>query len=369
MEDSLEVLFQPVNIGAVKIKNRIVMAPMVTNYCNSNGSVTTRFKNFLEARAKGGVGLIILEAAYVHLSGKGMSNQLGIYGDELIDGLKDLVKQLHEHEAKVAVQLFHCGRQGSSLLTGSRLMAPSAVACPVCRETPEEMTPDDIDLIVESFGNAALRAKKAGFDLVEIHGAHGYLINQFLSPYSNKRTDGYGGSFGNRTRFPLEVFDSIRMAAGNDYPVCYRMSSEEFVDGGLVIDETCMFARILAENGIDAIDISGGVYESRDMIVQSSEMPHGIFADNAQRVKEAVNGSVPVIVAGNIKDPFTAKRILDDGKADMIAFGRALLSDADFSKKAEAGKSEEINTCTGCNEGCIDRLFDGKDISCVINPE
>ena len=369
MENNLEVLFQPVNIGTVKIKNRIIMAPMVTNYCTSDGAVTNQLKTFLDARAKGGAGLIIVEAAYVHPGGRGMSNQLGIHKDELIDGLKDLVDEIHRHKAKVAVQLFHCGRQGSSLLTGSSLIAPSSLPCPVCLEVPEEMTRDDINMIIEAFGHAAARAKKAGFDLVEIHGAHGYLINQFLSPYSNKRTDDYGGSFKNRTPFPLEVFHRIRKAVGNNYPVCYRISAEEFVDGGLTIEETTLFTRRLAENGIDAIDVSGGVFESIDMIIQPSDKPHGLFANNALMIKNAIKAVVPVIVAGNIKDPFMAKKILDDGKADMIAFGRAFIADADFSRKAETGRTGEITTCTGCNKGCIDRLFEGKDISCTINPE
>ncbi len=369
MKGNFDILFQPVNIGAVEIKNRIVMAPMVTNYCENDGSVTERLMSFLEARAKGGAGLIIVEAAYVHPSGRGMSQQAGIHNDELIGRLKTLVEQIHMHGAKVAVQLFHCGRQGSSSLTGSPLLAPSGVPCPVCQEVPQEMTLDDIYMIVDAFGHAALRAKKAGFDLIEIHGAHGYLINQFLSPYSNKRKDDYGGSFENRTRFPLMILNRVRKAVGNDYPVCYRMSSDEFVTGGLTIEETALFSLILTENGIDAIDVSGGVYESKEMIVQSPDMAHGIFADNASVIRKSIKAAVPVIVAGNIKDPYMAKKILDDGKADMIALGRALLADADFPIKTETGREEEINSCTGCNQGCIDRLFGGHDISCIMNPE
>jgi len=369
MKDNFEILFQPVNIGAVEIKNRIVMAPMVTNYCETDGSVTERLTSFLEARAKGGAGLIIVEAAYVHPSGRGMSHQVGIHKDEMIGGLKTLVDRIHRHGAKVAVQLFHCGRQGSSSLTGSPLMAPSGVPCPVCQEVPQEMTLDDIQMIVDAFGHAAVRAKKAGFDLIEIHGAHGYLVNQFLSPYSNKRKDDYGGSFENRTRFPLMILSRIRKAVGDDYPVCYRMSSDEYVDGGLTIEDTAIFSRMLVEQGIHAIDVSGGVYESKKMVVQSPDMAHGIFADNASAIKKSIKAAVPVIVAGNIKDPYMAKTILDDGKADMIALGRALLADPDFPNKIETGRAEEINSCTGCNQGCIDRLFEGHDISCVMNPE
>lgn len=369
MNGNFERLFQPANIGAVEIKNRIVMAPMVTNYCENDGSVTDRLKSFLEKRAKGGAGLIVVEAAYVHPSGRGMSHQLGIHSDAMIGGLKSLVEQIHQHGAKVAVQLFHCGRQGACALTGSALMAPSAVPCPVCKEVPQAMTTEEIEMIAQSFGQAAFRAREAGFDLVEIHGAHGYLINQFLSPYSNRRQDDYGGSFNNRARFPLMVLDRVRKAVGDDYPVCYRMSADEYVEGGLTIEDTTVFARMLVEKGVDAISVSGGVYESSKMIVQSPLVAEGVFADNAGVIKEAINAAVPVMVAGNIKDPYTAESILDEGKTDMIALARALLADADFPNKAQTGRTEDIDSCTGCNQGCIDRLFAGEDISCTMSDD
>ena len=368
MENKFDVLFRPIKIGASEVKNRITMAPMVTNYCGSDGIVTERLKDHLGARAKGGAGLIIVEAAYVHPGGRGFSNQIGIYKDELIEGLKDLVDLIHQYGAKIAVQLFHCGRQGYSSITGSPLIAPSPLPCPLCREMPVEMTLKDIDDTIKAFGKGARRAKEAGFDFIEIHGAHGYLINQFLSPVSNIRSDEYGNSFENRSKFPIEIVQRVRKEVGKDFPLMYRISSAEFIPGGLTIENMKAFSVLLVENGIDAIDVSGGVYESNEMIIQPADMPQGIFADNASLIRTAIGACVPVIVAGNIKNPYKAKEILDEGKADIIALGRAFLADADFPIKVMMGKEKEIRICKGCNNGCIGRLFEDKDLSCVINP-
>lgn len=361
-------LFQPVKIGSMEVKNRFVMAPMVTNYCESDGTVTDRLKAYHKARAEGGVGLIILEATYVHPCGKGFSNQLGIYKDDLIPGLKRLVDELHPYGTKIAVQLYHSGRQSYTTVTGTPLIAPSPIACPVCREMPMEMTRKDIGRMIEAFGEGARRAKTAGFDAVEIHGAHGYLVNQFLSSYSNKRGDEYGGSLENRARFPLQVLKRVRDEVGRDFPILYRLSSVEFVPGGLTIEDTKAFAAMLVENGIDAIHVSGGVYQSAAMIIQPAAVPQGIYVENASSIKDAIKGKVPVIVVGRIKEPAMAEEIIAGGKADMIAMGRPFLADETFVSKLMAGKSQEIRKCIACNQGCIDRLFMDQDITCLCNP-
>jgi len=365
---SFEKLFEPIKIGTMEVKNRFVMAPMITNYAASDGSVTDRFKAYHKARAKGGVGLIIVEATFVHLSGKGFSNELGIDKDALVGKLTEVTDTAHEHGAKIALQLYHSGRQSHSAVTGGPLFAPSPLACPVCGETPLEMTKQDIEDMITAFGEGARRAKAAGFDAVEIHGAHGYLVGQFLSPYSNKRTDEYGGSFENRARFPLEVLAKVRNAVGKDYPVLYRLSSEEFVTGGLTIEDTRKFATMLVDHGIDAIHVSGGVYESAAMIIQPAAVPQGVYVSNAAAIKEAIGSRVPVIVVGRIKDPAMAADIIHDGKADMIAMGRALLADPDLPSKLQAGTPEEIRRCIGCTQACIDRLFQDQDIACLGNP-
>jgi len=365
---SFEKLFEPIKIGTMEVKNRFVMAPMVTNYAANDGSVTERFTAYHKARAKGDVGLIIVEATFVHPRGKGFSNELGIDKDALIGKLTELTDAVHEHGAKIAVQLYHSGRQSYSAVTGGPLFAPSPLACPVCGETPVEMTKQDIGDLITAFGEGARRAKAAGFDAVEIHGAHGYLVGQFLSPYSNKRADEYGGSLENRARFPLEVLAKVRETVGENYPVLYRLSSEEFVTGGLTIEDIKEFAPMLVEHGIDAIHVSGGVYESAAMIIQPAAVPQGVYVSNASAIKEAIGSRVPVIVVGRIKDPAMAEDIIRTGKADMIAMGRALLADPELPSKLQAGTPEEIRRCIGCNQACIDRLFQDQDIACLGNP-
>jgi len=364
---AFQKVLEPIPIGPMKVKNRFVMSPMVTNYADSDGAVNERFRAYHQTRAKGGVGLITVEATYVHPGGKGFQNQLGIYKDELIPGLKSLTEAVHGCGAKIAVQLYHAGRQTTSKVTGMSVVAPSPIPCPVKQEMPRELSLDEITELVEAFGQAARRAKEAGFDAVEIHGAHGYLLNQFLSPYSNKRTDEYGGAFENRMRFPLEVVQKVREEVGEDLAVVYRMSAEEYVPGGLTLEDTRVFARKLVEAGIDALHISGGVYESSAMIIQPAAIPQGCFVENAAAIKEAINGEVPVIVVGRIKDPVMAEQILREGKADLVAMGRALLADPELPKKVSEGKVEEIRKCIGCNQGCIDRLFQDLDITCLAN--
>lgn len=364
---NFDALFQPISIGSMEVKNRLVMAPMVTNYCENDGAVSERLKAYFSARARGGVGFIIAEATYVHPSGKGFPNELGVYKDELIPGLKELVDEIHRCGAKVALQLYHSGRQSYSTVTGGTLMAPSAIPCPICQDPPREMTTDDIDTIIEAFGEGARRAKTAGFDAVEIHGAHGYLINQFLSGYSNQRSDQYGGSLENRARFPLATLKRVRQAVGDDFPMTYRMSSVEHVSGGLTLEDTTAFAAMLVDNSIDGIHVSGGVYESAAMIIQPAAVPQGVYVDNAAAIKAAVKGRVPVIAVGRIKDPVMAQEVVASGKADLVAMARPFLADPDFPAKVQAGKPEEIRRCIGCNQGCIDRLFTGVDINCQVN--
>ncbi|MGB9858626.1 MAG: NADH:flavin oxidoreductase, partial [Moorellaceae bacterium] len=230
------LLSGPIKIGRLELKNRMVMPPMVTNYAYTDGSVTPRLIAYHTERAKGGVGLIIVEATYVHPSGKGFKNQLGIYSDRLLPGLRRLVDAVHAQGAKIAIQLYHGGRQTTSAVTGQPIVAPSALPCATIGEVPKELTKEEIASLVRAFAEAARRAKAAGFDAVEVHGAHGYLINEFLSPLANKRTDEYGGSLENRMRFPLEVVRAVRQAVGPDYPVLYRLSADEKISGGLTLE-------------------------------------------------------------------------------------------------------------------------------------
>ena len=360
-------VLEPGKIGKLELRNRIVMAPMVTNYCDHDGHVTERFKAYHEARAKGGVGLIIIEATYVTPSGRGFPNEVGISDDSHIKGLKELTDAVHKHGAKIATQLYHGGRQTHAAVAGRTPVAPSSIACPVCQEVPDELTTEEVKEIVEAFAEGAKRAKEAGFDAVELHGAHGYLLNQFLSPYSNKRTDQYGGSFENRMRMPLEVLKEVRKKVGKDFPIIYRLTSEEFVAGGLTIEETKQFSKVLVENGIDAINVSGGVYESAAMIIQPAAVPQGLFVENAFAIRKAIGAKVPVMVVGRIKDPEMAETILEQEKADFITMGRGLLADPEYVNKLSRNDLDGIRRCIACNQGCIDRLFMNLDIGCLVN--
>jgi len=359
-------LFEPIWIGKIKLRNRFVMPAMVTNYCGPDGKVTERLIAYLRARARGGVGLIISEAAFVHQSGRGFFCELGIDSDELLPGLRRLADAIHEEGGKIAVQLHHSGRQTYPTVTGMPLIAPSPIPCPICRARPEEMTRADILQLLEAFGAGARRAREAGFDAVEIHGGHGYLLNQFLSPYSNRRTDEYGGAPAKRARFPLEVVKKVREMVGSDFPLLYRMSADEFVPGGLTIQETKIFAQILVDSGIQAINVSGSVYESAALMMSSFALP-GLHVENASAIKKAIGGKIPIIVVGRLQDPMMMEQLVAGGQVDMIAIGRGLLADEALPAKIRAGKLADIRKCILCNQGCVGRLNSGKDIACLGN--
>ncbi len=364
-----EKIWQPIKIAALELKNRFVMPSMVTNYCSKEGYVTEKFIEYHKARARGGVSLIIIEATYVSSSAKGFSFQTGISRDEHIKGMRMLTDAVHEAGSKVAVQLYHAGRQTHRAVTGTEIYAPSAIPCPVGQEQPKEMSVAEIKAVVENFGEAARRAVESGFDAIEIHGAHGYLLNQFLSSYSNQRKDDYGGIFENRARFPLEVLERVRNVAGKKFPIIYRMSSEEFVPGGLTVEDTKKFAKLLVEKEIDAIHVSGGVYESAAMIIQPAAVHQGCYVENAAVIREEIKAKVPVIVVGRIKEFAEAEKIIRDEKADLVAMGRALLADPEFPRKAFEKRFDEIRKCIACNQGCIDRLFQDIDIGCLVNAQ
>jgi 2,4-dienoyl-CoA reductase-like NADH-dependent reductase (Old Yellow Enzyme family)/thioredoxin reductase len=359
-------LYSPLKIGSVEIPNRLVVSPMVTDYCNQNGTATERYIAYHEAKAKGGWGLIITEDYAVDPSGKGFSCVAGLWSDDQIASHAELTKRVHQYKSKIFAQIYHCGRQTASAITGCQPLAPSPIPCPTMQELPKELPIDEIEKIVGQFGDTALRAKKAGFDGVEIHGAHGYLISEFMSPYSNKRTDEYGGHLLNRMRFPLKIVADVRAKCGKDFGVGFRISCDEFVPGGRTIEDTKAIAVLLEEAGIDVLHVSAGVYASADKIVPASSVPHGWLAGYAEEVKKSVK--IPVITVGRINDPFVAESIIASGKADFVAMGRASLADPEFPKKAQAGLFDEIRPCIACNEGCIGILFMDQPIKCVLNP-
>jgi len=362
----LKNLFSSIQIGNIEIVNRTVVTAMVTNYCTADGTATEKYVAYHEAKAKGGWGLIITEDYAVDPKGKGFSNVAGLWDDSQIESHLKLTKRIHKYQSKVFAQIYHCGRQTSQFITGSQPLAPSPILCPSMQEIPHEMTLDEIHAMVEKFGDCALRAQKAGFDGIEIHGGHGYLIAQFMSSYSNKRTDRYGGNLINRMRFPLEIVENIRVKVGKDFAVGFRISADEFVAGGRTIEDTKIISVMLQEKGVDFLHISAGVYASVERVVPPAAVGHGWATNFAAEVKKVV--TIPVITVGRINDPFLAEGILASGKADLIGMGRASLADPGLPNKAATGNYDDIVHCIGCNQGCLGILFTDKPIKCVLNP-
>jgi len=361
-------LFSAGKIGGLEVKNRLVMAPMVRNYADARGFVTPQYVAHIERIARGGVGTMVLEASFIRQDGKGFANQLGIHTDEVVPGLRRLVEAAHKHGAAIGPQLYHAGRQTSSAITGLQPVAPSPIADPTINESPKALTVGDIRQIVQDYAAAAGRAKEAGCDFAEIHGAHGYLITQFLSSFSNARDDEYGGSLENRMRFVSEVVQAVRDVVGPEFPVTIRISADEMVPRGLTLDESVKIAQHLEGLGIDAIHVSVGNYASfgRGYMIAPMARADGLIVSIAETIKRAVN--IPVMAVGKIREPGLANDIISSGKADFIALGRSLLADPDWPQKAKDGRVEDINKCIACNQGCISRLFVQQDVWCTVNP-
>ena len=358
-------LFSPFQIGKLELKNRIVMPPMATNFAGEDGFVNERHIAYYLRRARGGVGYITFEHTGVLKQGRAFPNMALIDSDQHIPPFKKLVEAVHKEGGKIVIQINHAGRQTSASITGSPIVAPSAIPCPVRMEMPKELSYGEIQKIIEAFGAAALRVKEAGADGVEIHMAHGYLINQFLSPFSNKREDEYGGDADRRMRMALEVLRAVRNRVGADFPVLCRLSADEYVDGGLKIDASKEIAKALERNGADALHVSACVAASGYLNHPPYYAEEGVFAHLAQGIKSVVG--IPVISVGRIRTPELANRILEEKKADLISMGRALIADPELPAKALQGRIEEILPCISCNR-CVQSIRKGA-LQCAVNPE
>ena len=366
-EGKLKHLFSPITIKTMKLKNRIVMPAMGTLSANSDSTISERQVDYYEAQARGGVGLVVVEVAEVHPSSAFMM-LIGIHDDKFIPGLKMLTDRVHAAGAKIAIQLHHPGRQFVAV-EGRAPWAPSAVPCPcpLCQDMPHVMTIAEIEEMVEAFAQGARRAKDAGFDAVEIHGAHGYLLAQFMSAYVNRRTDKYGGDIKSRMRFPLEVIEAVRGKVGPDYPILFRLSGEERVPGGRELVEVVATAPMLADAGVDCFSVSTGVYINLfTHLLAPMEISKGLNVYAAEALKKVVD--VPVIVAGRLNDPIIADSVIAQGKADLVAIGRGLLADPELPNKAAAGQFEDIRWCIACNY-CVQSLMTAASLKCVVNPE
>lgn len=354
-------LFTPQRLGKLELPNRIIMSPMVTLFATSDGRVSEKMIRYYAERARGGVGLIVVEATYPCLYRT--PGRLYIYDDGFIPGLKRLTKAVHEQGSKVAVQLNPSrGREDHE-----NPVSASDVPSPGGGPRPRPLTKEEIERIISDFGEGLLRAQAAGFDAVEIHGASGYLVGQFLSPLSNRRQDQYGGSLENRARLAIRLLQAARERLGLDFPILYKLCVEEHLPGGFGLQEARVVARWLEESGADAIDVTTGVYGSLYYTVPPLGMVPACNADFARAVKTEVR--IPVCVSGKISNPFLAEEILSQGKSDFILLGRSLLADPLWPAKAREGLEEKIRKCIACNRCLENVIHNQRPLECSVNAE
>jgi 2,4-dienoyl-CoA reductase (NADPH2) len=360
-----DILFEPINIGSLEVKNRVFMPAMHMGMCQ-NFEVSDQLIAFYAERARGGAGMITVGYASVDRLSANPSH-IGAHSDEFLPGLTRLATAIKVNGARASVQINHAGRYNYSFfLGGASPVAPSAVRSRLTGEIPRELEPDEIKATINSFAVAALRVKRAGFDSVEILAGTGYLISEFLSPLTNLRTDEYGGSLENRMRFGVEVVKAVKEATGSDFPVVVRTNGNDFMPGGIGREDLLRFGVALETAGADALSINVGWHEaSVPQII--TKVPRGAFAYLARAIKEQV--SIPVIVGHRINDPETARKLIADGYCDMAAMGRALIADPDLPGKAQNNRQQSIVHCVACAQGCFDHLFVGKHVECLCNPK
>lgn len=361
----MKKLFSTFSIKNINFKNRIVMPPLASFLIGLDGGVTDATIEHYRRRAGGGPAMVIMEACSVSPEGIVSQNQARIYGDRFVEGLARIARAIKSEGAIPAIQIHHGGRQTSAKVIHRKPLAPSALPCPTIRGEVEPLNVDGIQELVNKFGEAALRARQAGFEVIEIHGAHGYLINQFLSRFSNNRDDRYGGDIAGRTRFAKEIVEEIRRRIGGEFLLSFKISAEEYVEGGLTTTESIEILRILVDAGIDVIQVSAGNDLTAEWICQPMFMKKACLVDSAHQVKKSLG--IPVMAVGRINDPYIADEIIDRGQADLVCIGRGLLADPELPIKAAQGRIDEIRTCIACNT-CMESIFKRGRIECLVNP-
>ena len=373
---TLEHLLAPIRVRSLEIPNRVVMPPMGTALGNPDSTVSDANLAYIKRRAQGGAGLIITEITEVHPLGLASPRCIGVWDDKFIPGLSKLADVVHAEGSKIAMQLHHTGRENYLLQKKKLAIGPSAIPSYIFgfMGAPREMTLAEIEETIAAFGSAALRAQKAGFDAVELHGAHGYLLMQFLSANSNQRTDQYGGDFRGRSRFMIECLKEARKQVGPDFPMSIRISGEECIKNGYTISDMQTIIPDLVSAGADIINVSFGTHGSPAVNIDTPnpsapvEYESGFKAFLARKIKEVTK--VPVISVGRYVDPYEMDEVIARGDADFIAVARQHLADPDFLKNAREGHPEDTLECLACNQGCIERLsLEALPIRCAINPQ
>lgn len=359
-------LFERGKIGRIEIANRIVKAPTALMLAHVDGSVSDRQIKYYGQIARGGAGLVFVDDGAVTMEGHA---GIGVGSDAFIPGLSLLTSTIADLGAKSALQLAHPGRD-AGFVGGAHAKSASRIQWEQWYQwgasVPQELTIEEIHELVGLFGDAARRGQQAGFDLIEVHGANGVLVNNFLSPFSNRRNDMYGGSLYNRMRFLIEIVRDIKKKTGG-HPLSVRLSMIDYEPGGMVLEESLEVAKALEQNGVDVIHVTGGTHAEGMRCASPMLLPLGIHVPAAAELKKAVR--IPVIVCGSITTPELAEEILENGKADFIAMARPLFADPEWPKKAKEGRPEDIRPCIRCNDGCHDRGFlRGNVLPCTVNP-
>src|SRR5712691_2279236 len=366
-------LFTPIRVGSVTLKNRIYSSGHAEAMAEG-GRPTARLARYHEAKAQGGCALTIFGGSTsVHPSSPAAAwRQIANHDDSIIPHYREMADAIHRHGCLLFTQLTHLGRRAQSDTEAWHvLLAPSPVPEPVHREVPHELEPEQIAMLVRAFGDAARRCREGGLDGVELSMAHNHLIDQFWSPLFNRRADQYGGSLDNRLRFALDVLGEVRRQVGSGFVVGARISGDELTRGGLTADDMAEIARRLAASGlVDFLSIIGGgahTYQLQAAAVPNMSFPRGIYVHLAAAIKRAVPG-MPILHASRIVEPIHAERLLDEGLVDVVGMTRALIADPELPRKSREGRLDDIHTCVGANEGCIDRIYQGKAVTCVQNP-
>ena len=358
-------LFEPIKIGNLEIKNRLMMSAMGTSFLHSDGICNERLAAYLIERAKGGWGLIVTEMTKV--SGDSQFPTMGMYNDEQVESFKPIIQEIHKYDTRIFCQLFHLGRRDLSLFrNGAAPIAPSAIAVAPNGEIPKEMSTSEVWEMIEKFALAALNAKRAGFDGVEVHCGHGWLLSSFLSPIYNKRTDEFSGSIAERAKIVIEIIKAIKEKCGKDFTTTIKLTTQEYVDGGLSIEEVKTMAWLFEKAGVDAIHCTQGIMLSSYTTNPPSCTPRAYYLENALAIKSVVN--IPVMAVGRINDPDLAERILETTNIDMISMARASLADPELPNKVKEGRAEEIIRCVGCLQMCLG-AEPGAGIGCALNPK
>ncbi len=361
----MKKLFTPFDIRGCHLKNRIVMPALASFLIENDGSYTDKTVEHYRLRAAGGPAMVIVEAHGVSPEGIVSNHQARLYDDRFIEGISRIAKVMKAEGAVPAIQIHHAGRQVPARVIKRKPFAPSPLPCPAIKGDVEPLTVEGIQRIIGHFGDAAERAVQAGFELIEIHGAHGYIINQFISRFSNIREDQYGLGIEGRARFAKEVVREVRKRVGRDFPLSFKISAQEFVPDGLTTEESIEILKQLVGEGIDLVQVSAGNDATPEWICQPMFMEQACLADSAEKIRAALD--IPVMVVGRINDPLVADNLISEGKADLVCMGRGLLADPELPKKAKEGRLEDIRICIACNT-CMQSIFRRGRIECLVNP-